>query len=118
MRSIFLWALLFGAYTPTRSQCDGLQPPDDEAAIRKTIEAYVEAYGQARRRGARGLWSPGLCIRNRLTGEKAWVARRLRRVQKPVKGAARSKARRGATESTVSLAECGGSNRGRRNSEA
>jgi len=101
MRSIFLWALPFGAEnTSTRSQWRrAFQPPDDEAAIRKTIEAYVEAYGKHDAEALAGLWSPEAVYTNRLTGEKPWGRAGLRAVKTCFKEQPESEARRGATES-------------------
>ena len=47
------------------------QPPADEAAIRKTVAAYVQAFGKHDAEALADLWSPEAVYTNRLTGEQA-----------------------------------------------
>ena len=46
------------------------QPSADEAAIRKTVEAYTQAFGKHDAKALADLWSPEAVYTNRLTGEQ------------------------------------------------
>ncbi len=46
------------------------QPSADDAAIRKTVEAYVQAFGKHDAKALADLWSPEAVYTNRLTGEQ------------------------------------------------
>lgn len=50
---------------------DPEQPSTDEAAIRKSVEAYVQSYNEHDAQGVADLWSPDAVYTNRLTGEEA-----------------------------------------------
>jgi uncharacterized protein (TIGR02246 family) len=47
------------------------QPPGDEAAIRKTVEAYVQSFNKHDAKALADHWSPEAVYTNRLTGEEA-----------------------------------------------
>lgn len=47
------------------------QPSADEAAIRKGVEIYVQAFGKHDAKALAELWSPDAVYTNRLTGEQA-----------------------------------------------
>src|SRR5258708_3903505 len=47
------------------------QPSADEAAIRKTVEGYVQAFGKHDAKALADLWSPEAVYTNRFTGEQA-----------------------------------------------
>jgi uncharacterized protein (TIGR02246 family) len=71
MKRIF-WCLIVLGFVGT-SQSWGQQPTDqaaDEAAIRKTAAAYVEAFNKRDAKALADLWSPDAVYVNRSTGEQ------------------------------------------------
>ena len=71
MKRVPLWLLLFACSSAShvRGQ-ESAQPSTDEAAIRATVAAYVQAYGKHDAQALADLWSPEAVYTNRLTGEE------------------------------------------------
>jgi len=71
MKRLFVYFFLL--LSSTAARVDGQEPaaPEgDEAAIRKTVEAYVQAFGKHDAQALADLWSPEAVYTNRLTGEE------------------------------------------------
>ena len=71
MKRVLLCLLVVsGLAVPLQAE-EPAQPSADEASIRKTVAAYVQAYNKHDASAVANLWSPEAVYINRLTGEEA-----------------------------------------------
>ena len=73
MKRVLVGLFALAALSPLNlsAQEAAAEPPDYEAAIRKTVESYVAAYNAGDAKALADHWSEGAVYTNRLTGEEA-----------------------------------------------
>ncbi len=70
MKRICLWLLCLGILSPCSSWAAETKHDDDEAAIRKTSAAYLEAFNKHDAKALADFWSPDAVYLNQTTGEE------------------------------------------------
>ena len=70
MKRICLWLLCLGILSPCSSWAAEPKHDDDEAAIRKTSAAYLEAFNKHDAKALADFWSPDAVYLNQTTGEE------------------------------------------------